>query len=588
MVDLRRSPETCVALVVPPDPFESFASWIDRFSAELEVPPGLLLRHLQLHLVDPVGGAYSAYGVSLTGDEYSTIEQLTGLEPGMVRRTLLDRYEGALYQASRTATADGRPIVHSLQHQWVLPRTSRACRVCLEQRPMWRLVWKLGFAAACTEHQVMLTDTCSLCGTGHRLRGGNREPISKRHIASPTECRGIAGGRPCGHDLRDGNDIASPADVVAAQVRLTRVADTGSGHIAGETVAARDWFETFVALTSAARFGLDPSTVEVDDLGRGARDEITAYCQRRDTARSNRAGQHNPQYRQCPESSVWAATLSRIVLPIMDAPDEHTAFERLDTLHTQVQTRRAVLGRTVIGPDIGLAGPLRNRWAELETGVRTFTAAGRASRSLRTVATALQNSETGGQIPQLIDATRYNSLIAPFLPGTAPLTGRCFAALAVARHRGAKTWPDAGTQIGMTRRKAALRADVVSRRVVDIHRFWNAVGDLSDELAALPDVDYRARRLRLAGLTALPRDRYATIARNHGVSPSDRFNRSAAAWVWGELVGGDWRDSPAVQLWPTSATNESRREKVRQFLKQAPAAMLDELLALGHEVLEET
>jgi hypothetical protein len=572
-------------VVVPPRPGESFASWIDRFSGELEIPPGLLVDALGLDVIDPIGGAYGRYGVSLTDRELLSIEASTSTSRETVALTLLDRYAGILYRDDVAPRARSRRA-RSLHLGWVLPRASRGCRLCLTDSPVWLVQWKLGFSAVCLRHAVMLIDRCHTCGTELRLQHKSKEPLYRSRLVTPSGCRGVVGGRLCGEDLSRGHTCSAPLDVLDHQQALLRVLDTGDGLIAGHRVDTRTWFETYITLASFVRFSITPSSAPTHGLEPSATTEIADYCRRRDTSRENRSGHVNAKYLHRPESANWAAIISREVIPIMTATGPDDAAQHLSALHERVEAQRTAMGRPVLGCHMPLAGPLGEIWSQLETHRRAIKAGARVAAHAPTTPQQGAGDAVFDSIPQLIDAVRYTRVIAPLLPGTAPPTGRCFAALAVARHRGAHSWGAAGETIGIGRRKAIQRADVMVRRVADAPAFWSAVAELADELESLPHVNYRERRRQLANLHRLPDDPFARTATKFGLSATDRSNRCAAAWVWGELVGGDWRESPALEAWPAGATAESRREKVRQFLKVTPAPMLDELLDMGHELLE--
>ena len=156
------------------------------------------------------------------------------------------------------------------------------------------------------------------------------------------------------------------------------------------------------------------------------------------------------------------------------------------------------------------------------------------------------------------------------------------------RHRGDSSWAKAARTLAIEERKGIHTADALSRRVCDPYGFWQAVAQVSDYLESAPHVDLRTRRTQLANFTVIPAERFADVAARHGFSATASKNRSAAAWLWAELTGSDWRDSPAITNWPGGVTNESRREMYRQAMKALPVGALDDLRAFGLELLGES
>lgn len=74
--------------------------------------------------------------------------------------------------------------------EWALFRASPACPRCLaDSGGVWPVWWRLGVAAACPRHLVLLVDRCPGCGL--RLRRGSRSRgagVLRGVVADPLVC----------------------------------------------------------------------------------------------------------------------------------------------------------------------------------------------------------------------------------------------------------------------------------------------------------------------------------------------------------------------------------------------------------------
>jgi hypothetical protein len=117
-------------------------------------------------------------------------------------------------------------------------------------------------------------------------------------------------------------------------------------------------------------------------------------------------------------------------------------------------------------------------------------------------------------------------------------------------------------------------ASVVARRVDRPDVLWVAVRAAAATLT-MEAVDYPERRRRLATFDDLPPAEWVRLARRHSVVATPSRRRCAAAWLWAEAVGGDWRDAPA--LTHAGKTAVLRREAFGRFLTAVPPSLLEEL-----------
>jgi hypothetical protein len=99
--------------------------------------------------------------------ELEAVRSATGVTPGAVRAMLLSMYDGTVLDLS--SLGQGYAGDQVSQREWGLFRGSRCWPECLAASAgVWQLWWRLGGAAACPVHQVLLHGECPRCGLLHR------------------------------------------------------------------------------------------------------------------------------------------------------------------------------------------------------------------------------------------------------------------------------------------------------------------------------------------------------------------------------------------------------------------------------------
>ena len=115
---------------------------------------------------------------------------------------------------------------------------------------------------------------------------------------------------------------------------------------------------------------------------------------------------------------------------------------------------------------------------------------------------------------------------------------------------GAPTWDAAAAELGLP--PLAINSNP-SRRILiaDLLTFRESIIMLGLRLVERGLVDYRARRIALAHLTEMPAADWADRP-GTGNKPEvhDRGRIFAAAWIWSELTGGRYDESPAWAAHP--------------------------------------
>lgn len=552
------------SVVILPRAGESFASWLDRFAAAHDIPPGIAATLLGVEIrgsrtsdVRPV-----FYGLALSEDSRRRLVAATGLDPAVLDGMQLARYNGTALDLTGLDLSSAASLRSVIKREWFL-YGSRACPRCLVEEPVWPTWWRLGIAAVCPVHQVLLRDACPRCGIPLR-RGYVRHPrgLSKAVIAAPEVCGNHTGRGRCPQQMAE--MPATPVDelLVAAQGEALRAADGRAVSIAGEPVEPDQWFHAVKYVAAMIRFS-GSSVLEPRRAGPDTRAWMRAfvgeYRQRR------RAGLVNPgSLRAIPGTAEHAAGLLAATQHVFDTADRLACSQGIASLVEAVTTAWRSLGGH---------NPLRRVRAPEPLAVVLDDLAPPSSRVAGAVPAL---ADSGGvemrHVPQQLDRIDYRELIAAHLPGTAESSGRRFAALAVARLLGAASWADAGRQLDMDQRKVARVSDAVLRRISDVSAFWAAITEAVRRRGRRPLVDFAARRVALTGLCEVPSEVLATGWPPLGYPISSQRRRHAAAWVWAEFTCADVRDAPAYTgVWTTSATPKSIREGARRFASWLPA-----------------
>jgi hypothetical protein len=111
------------------------------------------------------------------------------------------------------------------------------------------------------------------------------------------------------------------------------------------------------------------------------------------------------------------------------------------------------------------------------------------------------------------------------------------------------TWDEAAEALGLPPLTANSNP-AGQLLIADLLAFREGLIVLGNRLIKRGLIDYRARRTALAGLTELPA---ADWAGRPAWSNPERYDRGrvfAAAWIWSELTGGRYNESPAWAAHP--------------------------------------
>ncbi|MEV1177017.1 TniQ family protein, partial [Nonomuraea sp. NPDC049784] len=185
-----------LALVVAPAYGESFASWVDRMALRNGCPPRAMVEALGLDVRAASDVRSLAYGVVTTPETRRAIEAATGVSSEVVRGMHLEVFDGSAVDLTGVRVGEKDSVRLAEGREWEQFFGSRACPKCLAASGgAWPLWWKLGWAAVCPEHRMLLVDLCPRCRVSVR-RGPAGQPgrLSRSRMPAPLRCGALLSG----------------------------------------------------------------------------------------------------------------------------------------------------------------------------------------------------------------------------------------------------------------------------------------------------------------------------------------------------------------------------------------------------------
>ncbi|MFF9217429.1 TniQ family protein [Streptomyces viridosporus] len=568
---------------------ESFPSWLSRAAVDWQIAPGRAAQALGLECHPRYTGVRPLwFGTALTRRSLQGVEAATGLDAQVIEAMQLSRYAGTVldFTGREEPGRQEESYARLRNREWALFSSSRACPKCLESAPVWPLWWRLGMAAVCPEHRVLLVDTCPRCSArlGFGYAGYPRGLTTRDLILDLGLCnnrcpasRGRKAGL-CSQKLTVLPTVPVPAELADLQQRILDIADGSPAQVAGSPVTPAEFFAALRFTASVVRLVATPDEINsCAALPAAAAQVFTTNQQERRLA--DRGGRVS-QFQAIPPSAAHAAAVLALSAPALFAPDRTTCQSVLTAWMDRAVALRRMPGKS---------DPLRPipRPACLEPLVRAAVLP--ASR----VAGVLANRPTtrllftADHLPHLADADDYTELIARHLPGTAEASGRRLAALALARLAGATSWQRAATALAMDSVRAFRVTNTLVQRISDAGAFWRDIERLGARAIERGLIDYAARRRALAELTMIPHAVLFEVCHPLGRDVTEQRRRHAAAWTWQHFTDGDVRDAPAYapHLW-TPVRMSSVREGGRRFSTWLPEPVARQLTAYGQTLLD--
>ncbi|MFE7130536.1 TniQ family protein [Streptomyces sp. NPDC057638] len=345
-------PRRLPAVLVPVEG-ESFASWLSRAAADWQLAPGEAALALGLECRPGVVVRPLLFGVTLSRRSLRRAGAATGLGARDLHAMQLARYAGTALELAGLDRPASEPSLAVLGHQeWALFTASRACPKCLAERPVWPLWWRLGIAAVCPVHHVLLVDVCRRCRTrlGQGYNGHPRGLPSRRPEMDLSRCNNR---RPAGRQRKAGlcdQKLAAlpatpvPAALAALQQRVLDIADGQTEpRVAGRTVPAAEFFAALRFTTAVARLvATDDDLAACSFLPDEAAEAFTAEQHARQRATRGGVG---TQMGAVPPAAANAAAALALTEPVLLGPGRRSGSDLLSEWIGRAVARRRTPGK---------------------------------------------------------------------------------------------------------------------------------------------------------------------------------------------------------------------------------------------------
>jgi hypothetical protein len=518
-------------------------------AVRMRTGPGWVVRELGVELLPGRSGSKPLnYGISMSSRELDAVRAATGVAPETVSAMLLSVYDGTVLDLS---LLDRVPAAGpGLRGAWALFRGTRCCPECVMADGAWRLWWRLGGAAACPEHRVLLHGRCPRCRMPLRW---SRSRLAVRAFPAnglsaclnrPAGSRGV-----CGFPLAELPARPVPAAVLEVQDLYLRAAAGQALRLAGREVTPAGWFAEMSQLAALARWAGPRELPGLDAL---PGESVRAW-------HDDHAARSGPQaryWRGCPDSPELASVLLQVLDPVLRAADEPEFRDAASWLISAAYRQRDALGdygRRQVDP--ALLPPFTRRAfmsSEYRGNVKVFL-----GRFLHPEPSLARQGLTAAHVPRYLDQGDVLEQVTPHLvrrrrirPGGWPQR-RLAALCLVMMVSDVPAWDEATEALGLPPLTGSSNRVWHHHRIADLLAFRDGLIVIGNRLVERGLIDYRARRAALAGLAELPAADWAgRPAMTKTPERHDRGRVFAAAWLWSELTGGRYDESPAWAAHP--------------------------------------
>lgn len=581
--NIRTLPRRC-----EPVDGESFTSFMERLAWMNEVPLAVMVSRTGL-VREELNPVVAAWGMAMSPTEIRDFATATRLGEAAVKQLLLSSYSGRLVDLDDVDPVAPSTVQRASIREWLIVNGSRFCPECLAEQPRaWQLKWKLPWSFACTEHAVLLRDTCGACAlVAHQGRGDARAmPAYLAKVHEPGCCRNVpATGRasrgtasqPCGAQLwmQSSPAIDPQGRVSRAQMALNRLIEVEvfpgeEGEIARAVQDIRSIASLILLSGSSADFCCEDASMK---------SAVEAHLNDRWQRKEERSvqGRNGPRKRIHTWSGIPVALAAAAITPAVEIASMQRRDDLVGAMSVLARSLRAVDGRISrqLLSDFHLGSRMTDAFEEATAITGSF---GRTSIHRANVVVSKQAGTAGRRhVPQLMSQIEYVAHFKTFLPNVSDLAGRRFCALAAAKSYGG-TWSDAAYALDLPAAAAGYPKKAIP--LINGHgnaeAFRDAVGAWVDRLEKQP-VDYVSLRTKLRHFTDMPAAMWSEICSGAGIGPGAPGGRSryAAAWLWAEITCGDWRLAPSMSAKASPERNEIFGRMVRGELAPALPVLLE-------------
>lgn len=575
---------------------ESFASLVERLAAANRC--GVLALLYRLGVVDrlhfktlPTG-----YGIVLPETRLQTVAQVAGIEPDVLRATLVSVYDGVAVDLSGMDPLNPSTVTRVCAREWFYGAGSNVCPQCLDEQPYWQVAWKLPWTPICTRHRRLLISTCPACGAraGAGRAGGRTAPAITSVVPVPGNCHAplpagtaVPGRKvPCGFPLAfaETDDVSSYPTLLDAQQRINVLldaeADTGSLM---SFRRLRSLCSLLLAVASRQDLGALPPAAE-EAWQAFEFDREATRTQRHRLMAEGIDGRKGPRTRYWHRVPGSAPLMAAILPSALEAGgleagecDQQRLVAFAESAWERIPTYAAHLPTFFSFPD-----DLATEWqALLRRNHKRLT--GRATASF-----APRAAYEPRHVPRLLQEELFDQNIRELTATLSETTARAFGSLALVRLSGVYTWREAAEVLGWEHdRGYHIANNAVSKLSASDNRdaFWRAMEGIASSYERTSGlVDYRERERRHGQFSLIPTDAWSEIYLDAGIV-DDRHGarrRNASAWVWARITGLDWRSIPPFK----GSAGDNARHRYRLFLDAVLPAIKPALITYQCRMIE--
>ena len=518
----------------------------------------------------------------------------------------MTRYDGVAFELPSTETFDSRWRKSVAAKEWVYVIGSVCCPACLASeepvaaaRGVWKVAWRLPWSFVCLQHGRLLITRCPSCELQVRSGGGNDLRLARAaSVPDPERCGNSAHPesegdlrQPCGELLS-----ALKTAVVKPGSRPFQSQATVDAALAGETQIVGGLelrpLDFFCDLRSLSSLILRDATVE--ELGKlpgFAHDRFADWVDQRSSIYRARdealtEGRHAPRvraYGKVPRDAALVAAVVPAALDILSARTPDVMADRLEGLVESACRRNKHTLRNVL-KDYPVSQPLR------EAFERCLARRGPLPTRLRRNGSAARTQISVEEIPQLFWGDLYETHLASLFTQGWETQARRFCSIIFAQAVGASTVSRAVAALGLPASGVTTAYEWTRRLAAEdkLDQFQAAIESLLSVVAARDRPNLAERRRMLEGFTEVPADDWSHLCAEVGLGVGRQINRRyAAAWLWAEVTGGDYRVSPAA----ASLVSEGRKpsvvnDRIRRFARSPRGEQLSSgLRGFGEQLI---
>lgn len=524
---------------VLPSDGETLPSHVDRLAKLYDSSLRSMLDRLGVGETSRSGN----YGIILSDHAKRQYAFVSGLLERDVADMLLYRYAETVV----TSEVWARP---SIGREWLSFKGSHFCPECLKDTGgVWLSSWKLSWSFACVKHGTFLIDTCPACRRRPRVGGlQGLYPVFRDRVPEPTLCnnsilisegvgkKGALRPQPCGCSFIDLQPTKASNKILCAQdlidQKLALVNDEAKASIC-------NFFGDLKVVSSCLALASEcedfESTDPIVDLALDEYFDSARHLERLVPVAGKRSGLQalTAQDRAC--VGLMAGITSKAI-SILSAESQDKLEEEVAVLAKRIYSR----------PKSNMFHRLPSNIALALKSYSRYDRVGALSRNDKQHRFTFESRN----VPQLFPLEDYNLSFARIFAEQTEITGRRICSLAAIKLLGF-TWAEA-TQILELPMNAVETAQTILSSLKRAGRFADFVRELRRwalELSHAPDkTDFQIRRDALRSAADFPVAKWKALCERGGIAPGHKGrSKYAAAWMWADATGGDWRLAPSFR-----------------------------------------